>query len=122
MADTAEQTNSSIDNVKLGLAAVILAAGFYGFYYFAEQPLLYRVLGILLFVIIAGGIALTTTKGKSLTSFMQSARTEVRKMVWPTRTETLQTTAVVLVVTIAIGIFLWLLDMLLGWIMKMIIG
>ena len=122
MADTAEQTNSSIDNVKLGLAAVILAAGFYGFYYFAEQPLLYRVLGILLFVIIAGGIALTTAKGKSLTSFMQSARTEVRKMVWPTRTETLQTTAVVLVVTIAIGIFLWLLDMLLGWIMKMIIG
>lgn len=122
MADTAEQTSSGIDNVKLGLAAVIILAGFAGFYYFAEQPLLYRVLGIVLFAIIAGGIALTTAKGKALTGFMQGARTEVRKMVWPTRTETLQTTAVVLVVTIIIGIFLWLLDMLLGWIMKMIIG
>ena len=122
MADTAEQENSGIDNVKLGLAAILLAVGFYGFYFFAEQPLLYRVLGILLFVITAGGIALTTSKGRALTSFMQGARTEVRKMVWPTRTETLQTTAVVLVVTIIIGIFLWLLDMLLGWIMKMIIG
>ena len=50
MADTAEQTNSGIDNVKLGLAAVIIAAGFYGFYYFAEQPLLYRVLGILCYL------------------------------------------------------------------------
>ncbi len=122
MADTAEQENSGIDNVKLGLAIILLAIGFYGFYFFAEQPLLYRVLGILLFVIIAGGIALTTSKGRALTSFMQGARTEVRKMVWPTRTETLQTTAVVLIVTIIIGIFLWLLDMLLGWIMKMIIG
>ena len=122
MADTAEQTNSGIDTVKLGLAAIILAVGFYGFYFFAEQPLLYRVLGILLFVAVAAGIALTTAKGRALTSFMQGARTEVRKMVWPTRAETLQTTAVVLVVTILIGIFLWLLDMLLGWIMKMIIG
>lgn len=122
MAETAEQTNSGMDTVKLGLAAVIVAIGFYGFYQFAEQPLLYRVLGILLLVIIAAGIALTTTKGRALTSFMQAARTEVRKMVWPTRAETLQTTAVILAVVILVGLFLWLLDTFLGWIMKMIIA
>ncbi len=122
MAETAEQTNSAMDTVKLVLAAILLLVGFYGFYQFADQPLLYRVLGILLFVIIAAGIALTTAKGRALTSFMQSARTEVRKMVWPTRAETLQTTLVILVVVVLVGLFLWLLDTFLGWIMSMIIG
>ena len=122
MAETAEQTNNVIDKVKLGLAALLVLVGFYGFYEYADQPLLYRVLGILLFVVVAAGIALTTTKGRSLTSFMQSARTEVRKMVWPTRAETLQTTLVILVVVVLVGLFLWLLDTFLGWIMSMIIG
>jgi preprotein translocase subunit SecE len=122
MAETAEQTNSGMDKAKLALAAILVLVGFYGFYQFADQPLLYRVLGILLFVIIAAGIALTTSKGRSLTSFMQSARTEVRKMVWPTRAETLQTTLVILVVVVLVGLFLWLLDTFLGWIMSMIIG
>lgn len=122
MADTAEQTNSSIDTVKFGLAAVILAGGFWAYTHFAEQALLYRVLGLLAFVMVAAGIALTTAKGRALMSFMKAARTEVRKMVWPTRTETLQTTAVVFVMVILVGLFLWLLDMLLAWIMKMIIG
>ena len=121
MAETAEQTNSGMDMVKLVLAVILLLVGFYGFYQYAEQPLLYRVLGILLFVIVAAGIALTTTKGRALTSFMQAARTEVRKMVWPTRAETLQTTGVILVVVILVGLFLWLLDTFLGWIMSMII-
>ena len=122
MADTAEQTNTTMDTVKLVLAGILVLVGFYGFYQYADQPLLYRVLGILLFVIVAAGIALTTTKGRALTSFMQAARTEVRKMVWPTRTETLQTTAVILVVVILVGLFLWLLDTFLGWVMKMIIA
>ena len=122
MAESAEQTNSSLDTVKLGVAALIILAAFYGFYYFAEQPLLYRVLGLLLFVIIAAGIAITTTKGQSLMSFMQASRVEVRKMVWPTRTETLQTTAVVIVVTILVGLFLFLVDKLLGWLIQLVIA
>jgi preprotein translocase subunit SecE len=122
MADTAEQSNSSMDTVKLGLAVAILVGGFWAYMHFDEQALLYRVLGLLVFVVIAAGVALTTEKGRSLMSFMKSARTEVRKMVWPTRTETIQTTAVVLVMVIIVAIFLWLLDMFLGWIMKMIIG
>jgi preprotein translocase subunit SecE len=122
MADTAEQTNNTMDTVKLALAAAIVVVGFWAYMHFDEQALLYRVLGLLAFVIVAAGVALTTEKGRSLMGFMKSARTEVRKMVWPTRTETIQTTAVVLVMVIIVAIFLWLLDMFLGWIMKMIIG
>ena len=123
MAETAEQTNSTMDIIKLVAAGALLLIGLYGFYVqFADQPLLYRVLGIVLFVAIAAGIALTTTKGRALTGFMQAARTEVRKMVWPTKAETLQTTAVILVVVILVGLFLWLLDTFLGWVMKMIIA
>lgn len=123
MAESAEQTNSGLDTVKLGVAALLVVAALYGFYYlFAEQPLLYRVLGLLLFVIIAAGIALTTTKGRTLMAFMQTARVEVRKMVWPTRTETLQTTGVVIVVVILVGLFLFLIDKLLGWLIQLVIA
>ena len=122
MAESAEQTNSGLDTVKLGIAALVLAAAFYGFYHFAEQALLYRVLGLLLFVIIAAGIALTTTKGRTLMTFMQASRVEVRKMVWPTRTETLQTTGVVIVVVILVGLFLFLIDKLLGWLIQLVIA
>ena len=122
MAESAEQTNTSLDTAKLGIAALVLVAGFYGFYYFADQPQLYRVLGLLFFVIIAAGIALTTTKGRSLTGFMQAARVETRKMVWPTRTETLQTTGVILVVVVLMGLFFWVVDWILGQAMQLIIG
>lgn len=123
MAEAAEETKSALDTVKLIAAGALVLIGLYGFYVqFADQPLLYRVLGILLFVIVAAGIALTTAKGRALTGFTQAARTEVRKMVWPTRTETLQTTGVIIVVVILVGLFLWLLDTFLGWIMKMIIA
>ena len=121
MAEAAEQS-SSTDNVKLILALLILVAGIAGFYYFADQAILYRVLGLLAFAVVAAAVALTSSKGKNLTSFMQSSKTEMRKMVWPTRTETVQTTLIVLVMVLIVSILLWLLDMFLGWIMKMIIG
>ncbi len=121
MAEAAEQ-NSGADTVKLALALLVLVAGIAGFYYFAEQAILYRVLGLVAFVVLAGAIALTSSKGRNLTSFMQASKTEMRKMVWPTRTETVQTTMIVLVMVLIVSIFLWLLDMFLGWIMKMIIG
>ena len=122
MAESTEQMGSGIDIVKLGVAALVIIAAIAGFYHFAEQPQLYRVLGLLVLVIAAAGIALTTAKGQALTGFMRTSRTEVRKMVWPTRAETIQTTGVVVVVVLLVGVFLWLLDMLLGWLMQLVIG
>jgi preprotein translocase subunit SecE len=120
--ETTETVSSSLDTVKLGAALVLLLLGLTGFYYFAGSSTLYRVLGLLAVVGVAVALFLTTAKGHALMAFMRGARTEVRKMVWPTRQEALQTTLIVMVLVVLVGIFLWLVDMLLGWGIKQIIG
>lgn len=114
MATNAEGRSSVFDTIKLLLALVVLLAGIVGFYYFSEQPLLYRVLGILGAVVMAMGISFATAKGRTLVNFLGLSRTEVRKMVWPTRAETMQTTLIVFIFVVILAIFLWLVDMLLG--------
>ena len=110
MSGKAEATASSMDVFKLAVSIGFVLAGITAFYIFADQPLLYRVLGIVAAVIVAAGIALTTERGRTFASFMQDARTEVRKMVWPTRIETLQTTIVVFIVVVILALFLWAID------------
>ncbi|HHC74779.1 MAG TPA: preprotein translocase subunit SecE [Thiothrix sp.] len=116
MTSKAESQESSlVDTLKLGLAVVLVIASIAGFYHFEDESLLYRVLGLLGVVLLAVGVAYTTSQGKRLSLFMVNARTEVRKMVWPTRAETLQTTLMILLIVLILAIFLWLVDMLLGW-------
>ncbi len=122
MSGKAEATTASgMDVFKFAICAAILIVGMAVFYVFAEQPLLYRVLGIVAAVVIAAGIALTTTRGRSLAGFMKDARTEVRKMVWPTRAETLQTTIVVFIVVVILAIFLWFIDRILTTLIQFVI-
>lgn len=122
MTGKAEATASGVDVFKLAVSAAILTAGVIAFYMFAAHPLLYRVLGIVAAVIVAVIIALTTERGRNLTSFMQDARTEVRKMVWPTRAETLQTTLVVFVVVLVLAVFLWIIDRTLTTLIRFVIN
>jgi len=114
MAANTDTQGSMFDTVKLLFALMVLIAGIVGFYYFAEQALLYRVLGILAAVGVAVGISATTAKGKGLMVFLGLSRSEVRKMVWPTRAETMQTTLMVFILVVILAIFLWFVDMLLG--------
>jgi preprotein translocase subunit SecE len=114
MAVNTETQCSFFDTVKLLLALFVLIAGIAGFYYFADESLLYRVLGLLAVVGVAVGISLTTVKGRNLIGFLGASRTEVRKMVWPTRAETMQTTLMVFILVVILAIFLWFVDMLLG--------
>ena len=105
MSTKAEQQSSSLDTVKLVIALALLILGIAGFYYFASwqgEPvsLLFRVLGLLAVGGLGAFIALTTASGRRLTGFMQNSRTEVRKMVWPTRAETMQTTLMVFVIVL----------------------
>ena len=110
MAGKADATAGSMDTFKLAVSIGVLGAGVVAFYVFADQPLLYRVLGIVAAAVLAAIIALTTARGRSFTGFMQDARIEVRKMVWPTRIETLQTTVLVVVVVVILALFLWIVD------------
>ena len=110
------------DKIKLLVAVLLIAAGIAGFYYFAEQALLYRVLGLLVVIAVSVFVALQTQMGMDAWSFGRSAILEVRKAVWPSRQETVQTTLLVMVMVIIMGLMLWLFDMFLGWAIKMLIG
>ena len=122
MATKSETQGTVFDTVKLLLALVVLVLGIWGFYFYAQEALLYRVLGILAAVGVAIGIAATTAKGKGLISFLGSSRSEVRKMVWPTRAETMQTTLMVFIMVVILAIFLWFIDMLLGFGVKSLLA
>ena len=114
MATSAESKSSTIDIIKLLLALCLLIASIVVFYQF-EDSLLFGVLGLLAVAGVGVAIAATSTQGKGLLSFMGAARTEVRKIVWPSRQETMQTTLMVFIIVVILSIFLWFIDMLLGW-------
>ena len=113
VAKTETEVSNKLDTFKLVIAIVILLAGIGGFYYYVDESLLYRVLGLVAIVMVAAGIAITTSTGHAILSFGRESRAEVRKVVWPTRQETVQTTLMVVVAVIMLGIFLWLIDMML---------
>ncbi|SFM50534.1 protein translocase subunit secE/sec61 gamma [Ectothiorhodospira mobilis] len=115
MAGKTEVERSGLDTAKLGLAVGMLVAGIVAFYWFSDQSTLLRAIGLVAVSAVAVAIGMTTAKGRALAGYLRDSRTEVRKMVWPSRAETVQTTLVVLAVTLLVAILLWLIDMLLGW-------
>ena len=115
MVTKTEQATSGFDTVKLMTALLILIAGVVGFYYFENESQLLRVIGMLAIGVVAFFIVTTTDIGRRGMGFVREARVEVRKVVWPTRQETTQTTIAVLIMVFIVAIMLWLIDMLLGW-------
>jgi len=99
-----------------------VAAAIGGFYYFDDHPQWLRVIALLVAAGIGVVIALQTAPGKAAWAFRRDAITEVRKVVWPTRKETAQTTGVVLIVVIIMAILLWLLDLFLAWAVRFLTG
>ncbi|MBL1141768.1 MAG: preprotein translocase subunit SecE [Proteobacteria bacterium] len=122
MNSTVETTGGKLDTFKLGLALLILIAALVGFYVYAEQDLLYRVIGLLLAVGISIAVAYQTEKGREVWGYFHDAQIEVRKVVWPTRKETVNTTLLVIGMVIIVAIILWLLDMFLGWSIGALMG
>ena len=115
MVTKTEQATSGFDTVKLMTALLILISGVVGFYYFENESQLLRVIGLLAIAVVAFFIVTTTGIGRRSMGFVREARVEVRKVVWPTRQETTQTTIAVLIMVFIVAIMLWLIDMLLGW-------
>jgi len=122
MVAVSESGKSKLDTIKLLMALVLLGFGIAGFYYLENESQLYRILGLLVVALVAVGIVYTTAMGKRIAGFMGDSRTEVRKVVWPSRQETIQTTLIVIVAVFLIGVFLWLLDMLLLWAVQLLTG
>lgn len=111
-----------VDKIKLVLALAVIAAAIGAFYYYGEQSLLFRVLGLLVAIVVGMAIALQTEVGRNAWSFVLDSRTEIRKVVWPSRKETTQSTILVMVMVTLVGIFLWLLDSFLGWAVRFLTG
>ena len=122
MSAKAEPTQNSLDTVKLGVALALLLAAIVAFYYFADQSKLVRYAGLLVAAGGAIGLSLQTDKGRIFLGFIRESQVEVRKVVWPTRQETVQTTLVVMVVVVVASIMLWLLDLGLGGLVRFVMG
>jgi preprotein translocase subunit SecE len=113
---------SGMDNAKLVGSVLLIVAGIYAFYYFEAYSALLRVSGLLALGAVAVALAYQTAIGQRIWQFALDSRIEVRKVVWPTRQETLQTTLVVFIMVLVMGVLLWLFDMLLVAIVKFLTG
>ena len=103
------------DNIKLIVAVIMMVVAITLFYSYSEYSTLFRVLGLLAVTGLAIFIASKTAIGGTMFGYIGATRTEVRKVVWPTRQETLQTTLVVLLMVLIVALLLWGFDSLLGW-------
>ena len=118
----AEAKDSRFDLVKWLVVAALVVVGVVGNQYFSAEPVLYRVLGLLVVAVVAGVVALQTSRGQSFAVLLKEARVEIRKVVWPTRQETTQTTLIVVAVVLVMALLLWGLDSLLGWLVSLVVG
>ena len=117
-----EAAAGRLDSLKWVVVLALVGSGVYGNSYFGDQPILYRVLALLVLALIAGWVASLTQKGSDFFTLVKGSRTEIRKVVWPTPQERLQTTLVVLALVFVVSLILWGLDSLLGWAVSGLIG
>ncbi|QMV15755.1 preprotein translocase subunit SecE [Vibrio spartinae] len=109
-AETPESSNAA-DKLKWLIAIVLLAAAVVGNSFYGETvSVVIRSAGVIVLIAAALGIAAITVKGKEAVSFAREARMEIRKVIWPTRQETIQTTLIVLAVCVVMALALWGID------------
>ena len=113
-----------VDKIKVAVAVLLLIAGIAGFYFLSESPMVVRVASVLAGIVAGAVVGWTTAPGKQFFLFAQEAVVETKKVVWPTRKESLQTTGAVFAFVVAMAVFLWITDkglqyvmydLLLGW-------
>jgi preprotein translocase subunit SecE len=118
MATTAEAQGMSVaDIAKLVIAAGLVVAGIVGYYWLADGALILRVLSVLGGLIAGAAVAWFTVPGREFAVFAGESIAEVKKVVWPTRKETIQTTAAVFAFVLVMAVFLWLSDKTLEWVL-----
>ena len=114
MSEQVQQSVTVLDTAKLAAGAVILGAGIAAFYLLPDLPIWLRWIIVLASLALGTLVGLQSAPGRTFWGFVQSSRTELRKVVWPDRNETVQVTIVVFVMIIVLSLFFWGLDSLLG--------
>jgi len=122
-SQTEVSTAPRYDSLLLAAAVLLLVGALGSFYYFSgEVNALVRTLGLLTASAVALALAYKTELGRSVWGYIIGARTELRKVVWPSRQETLQATLMIAVVVLITALLLWGLDSLLLWGVKLLTG
>jgi len=111
-----------MDRVKIAVAVLCVIAGVWCYYYFADTALVLRVLMVMGGLIAAGAVAWLSTPGKQFFAFAQESWQEAGRVSWPTRKETIQTTAIVFAFVAVMSLFLFAVDTTLAWIIKLLTG
>jgi preprotein translocase subunit SecE len=106
-----------IDKAKLATAVVLVALGVWGYYWLADTALVLRILAVVAGLVAAGAVARWSEPGKQFALFAGESVAEVKKVVWPTRKETMQTTAAVFAFVVVMAVFLWMTDKVLEWLL-----
>ena len=124
MNSKAESNRSPVvDSMLLMISVVMLIGGIWAYYFYQELAITpVRVAGLIGVTLVAAWIAAQSTQGAALFRFFKEADIERRKVVWPTHQETLQTSLMVIVVTIIISLFLAGVDWLLGALVRSLLG
>jgi preprotein translocase subunit SecE len=114
--------SSSKDSALLALSIIAILGGIAAFYWFDERPLVLRIGMVVVGLAAGAGLLWLSTYGREFVQFAQAARVELRKVVWPSRTETFQTTYVVIGFAILMGLFFFVLDWILTWMTRFLGG
>ena len=121
-ANTETTPSNTMDVLKWGLVAILLVGAIVGNSLLGELSAPLRVAGVIIMVAVSLLVAAQTNKGQTTVAFAKESRTEVRKVVWPTRQETVQTTLIVFVVTFLAAMLLWGMDAILVRVVALITG
>ncbi|MFT7366001.1 preprotein translocase subunit SecE [Marinobacter sp. BSs20148] len=122
MESRSVQSSSRLDVVKWLVVFLLVTVGVVGNQYFAAESLLYRVIALVVLAAIAAFIAVQTSRGGRFAALLKEARVEIRKVVWPTRPELIQTTAIVIVFVLVVALMLWIMDSLISLLVAGFIG
>ncbi|HET7922699.1 MAG TPA: preprotein translocase subunit SecE [Gammaproteobacteria bacterium] len=122
MSDKPEVQGGGLDTLKFIVAIALIVAGIVAYYWFSSQNELLRIAYVVIGLVLGLALAYPTRLGRATWGFMVSSRNEVRKVVWPTREETVQTTLAVIVVVLILGVMMWLLDIFLFWALRGLTG
>ena len=111
-----EPVSNNADRLKLALAVLVIAAGIVGYSMLDSQPTVLRIGVFLLSVIVGGFIAWSSEPGKRSMSFARDSYNEIKRVTWPTRSETIRMTGIVFAFVVVVGAFLWIVDKIFQWV------